>query len=40
MLCCVDVCGSDLVLENDSYGELIFNIVEYWCYIGDIVFLE
>ncbi len=37
--CCVDDRGSDPVPENDSHGELIFNIAEYWRYTGDAVFL-
>ncbi|MGY1519975.1 discoidin domain-containing protein [Luteimonas sp. A482] len=38
--CCVDDRGSDPVPENDSHGQLIFNIAEYWRYSGDQVFLE
>ena len=38
--CCVDDRGSDPVPENDSHGELIFNIAEYWRYTGDRDFLE
>ncbi|MBN8223720.1 MAG: discoidin domain-containing protein [Xanthomonadales bacterium] len=38
--CCVDPRGSDPVPENDSHGELIFNIAEYWRYTGDRDFLE
>ncbi|MGY1529994.1 discoidin domain-containing protein [Luteimonas sp. A649] len=38
--CCVDDRGSDPVPENDSHGELIFNIAEYWRYTGDDGFLE
>jgi len=38
--CCVDRRGSDPVPENDSHGELIFNIAEYWRYTGDRAFLE
>jgi hypothetical protein len=38
--CCVDDRGSDPVPENDSHGELIFNIAEYWRYTGDSTFLE
>lgn len=38
--CCVDDRGSDPVPENDSHGELIFNIAEYWRYTGDRGFLE
>jgi len=37
--CCVDARGSDPVPENDSHGELIFNIAEYWRYTGDREFL-
>ena len=38
--CCVDDRGSDPVPENDSHGELIYNIAEYWRYTGDTAFLE
>ena len=38
--CCVDHRGSDPVPENDSHGELIFNIAEYWRHTGDDAFLE
>ncbi|WP_425501679.1 discoidin domain-containing protein [Pseudoxanthomonas koreensis] len=38
--CCVDDRGSDPVPENDSHGELVFNIAEYWRYSGDRAFLE
>ncbi|WP_435594040.1 discoidin domain-containing protein [Proluteimonas luteida] len=38
--CCVDDRGSDPVPENDSHGELIFNIAEYWRYTKDDAFLE
>jgi hypothetical protein len=38
--CCVDPRGADPVPENDSHGELIFNIAEYWRYTGDSTFLE
>jgi hypothetical protein len=38
--CCVDDRGSDPVPENDSHGELIYNIAEYWRYTGDAAFLE
>ena len=38
--CCVDDRGSDPVAENDSHGELIFNIAEYWRHTGDHAFLE
>ncbi|MGJ4729308.1 discoidin domain-containing protein [Luteimonas sp. SDU101] len=37
--CCVDDRGSDPVPENDSHGQLIFNIAEYWRYTGDDAFL-
>src|SRR5690606_28036997 len=38
--CCVDARGSDPVPENDSHGELLFNIAEYWRYTGDRQFLQ
>ncbi|MGV8960396.1 MAG: discoidin domain-containing protein [Stenotrophomonas sp.] len=38
--CCVDARGSDPVPENDSHGELIFAIAEYWRYSGDNEFLQ
>jgi hypothetical protein len=38
--CCVDDRGSDPVPENDSHGELIFNIAELYRYTGDRAFLE
>ncbi len=38
--CCVDSRGSDPVPENDSHGELIFNIAEYYRFTGDRAFLE
>jgi Glucoamylase and related glycosyl hydrolases len=38
--CCVDARGSDPVPENDSHGELIFTIAEYWRHTGDSGFLE
>ena len=37
--CCVDDRGSDPVPENDSHGQLIFSIAEYWRYTGDDAFL-
>jgi hypothetical protein len=37
--CCVDDRGSDPVPENDSHGELIFNIAELYRYNGDKDFL-
>lgn len=38
--CCVDDRGSDPVPENDSHGELIFNIAELYRYDGNKAFLE
>ena len=38
--CCVDDRGSDPVPENDSHGQLVFNIAEYWRHTGDTAFLE
>ncbi|WP_454830543.1 discoidin domain-containing protein [Pseudoxanthomonas wuyuanensis] len=38
--CCVDDRGSDPVPENDSHGELIFNIAEYYRYSGDRAMLR
>ncbi|WP_425509569.1 discoidin domain-containing protein [Xanthomonas albilineans] len=38
--CCVDDRGSDPVPENDSHGELIFAIADYYRYSGDHAFLE
>ncbi len=38
--CCVDDRGSDPVPENDSHGQLIHAIAEYWRYTGDTAFLE
>ena len=37
--CCVDDRGSDPVPENDSHGQLIFTVAEYWRYTGDDDFL-
>src|SRR3546814_8986155 len=37
--CCVDDRGSDPVPENDSHGELIFNIAELYRHDGDKAFL-
>ncbi len=37
--CCVDDRGSDPVPENDSHGELIFNIAELYRFNGDKRFL-
>jgi hypothetical protein len=33
--CCVDARGADPVPENDSHGELIFVIAEYWRFTHD-----
>ena len=38
--CCVDARGSDPVPENDSHGELIYTIAEYWRHTGDSAFLQ
>jgi len=38
--CCVDDRGSDPVPENDSHGELIYNIAELYRYDGDKAFLQ
>jgi hypothetical protein len=38
--CCVDARGSDPVPENDSQGELIFSIAEWWRYSHDRAGLE
>ena len=38
--CCVDARGSDPVPENDSHGELIYSIAEYWRHTGDLQFLQ
>ncbi len=38
--CCVDRRGGDPVVENDSHGELIFAIAEYWRFTKDRAFLE
>jgi len=38
--CCVDSRGSDPVPENDSHGELIYTIAEYWRHTGDTAFLQ
>ncbi|HHW4682023.1 MAG TPA: amylo-alpha-1,6-glucosidase, partial [Xylella sp.] len=37
--CCVDQRGSDPTPENDSHGELIYTIAEYYRYTGDRNFL-
>jgi hypothetical protein len=38
--CCVDRRGSDPVPENDSHGELIFAVADYWRYTGDKAFVQ
>lgn len=38
--CCIDARGSDPVPENDSQGELIFAIAEWWRYSHDRAELE
>nr|WP_267107440.1 discoidin domain-containing protein [Xanthomonas sacchari] len=38
--CCVDDRGSDPVPENDSHGELIYSVADYYRYSGDRAFLE
>ena len=38
--CCVDRRGSDPVPENDSHGELIFAVADYWRYSGDKAFVQ
>src|SRR5690606_16893375 len=38
--CCVDARGADPVPENDSHGQLIFLIAEYYRYTGDREALE
>ncbi|HEX6966714.1 MAG TPA: discoidin domain-containing protein [Gemmatimonadaceae bacterium] len=38
--CCVDSRGADPVPENDSHGELIFLVMEYYRYTHDHAFLE
>src|SRR6266508_2393567 len=38
--CCVDRRGADAVPENDSHGELLFLISEYWRYTHDFDFLR
>jgi hypothetical protein len=37
--CCVDARGADPVPENDSHGELIYAIADYFRYSGDTAFL-
>lgn len=38
--CCVDHRGADPVPENDSHGELIFLIAEYYRYTGDVTLVR
>jgi hypothetical protein len=38
--CCVDRRGADAVAENDSHGELLFAIAEYWRFTRDSDFLR
>ena len=38
--CCVDRRGADAVPENDSHGELLFAIAEYWRFTHDADFLR
>jgi F5/8 type C domain-containing protein len=38
--CCVDRRGADAVVENDSHGELIFAIAEYWRFTRDRALAE
>jgi hypothetical protein len=38
--CCVDARGADPVPENDSHGEFIFLVAEYWRYTGDRATVE
>jgi F5/8 type C domain-containing protein/alpha-L-rhamnosidase-like protein len=38
--CCVDHRGADPVPENDSHGELVFAVAEYYRYTRDRAFLE
>jgi F5/8 type C domain-containing protein len=38
--CCVDGRGADAVAENDSHGELLFAIAEYWRFTRDGEFLR
>ena len=38
--CCVDSRGADAVAENDSHGELLFAIAEYWRFTRDGEFLR
>ncbi|MBW8875191.1 MAG: discoidin domain-containing protein [Acidobacteria bacterium] len=38
--CCVDARGADPVPENDSHGEFVFLVAEYWRYTGDTALVE
>jgi hypothetical protein len=38
--CCVDARGADPVPENDSHGELLFLVTEYWRYTHDRATME
>jgi len=38
--CCVDARGADPVPENDSHGELVYAIADYFRYTGDTAFLR
>jgi hypothetical protein len=38
--CCVDRRGADAVPENDSHGEMLFLIAEYWRFTRDADFLS
>ena len=38
--CCVDARGADPVPENDSHGEFIYLVAEYYRYTGDRALLE
>ncbi len=38
--CCVDSRGADPVPENDSHGEFLFLVAEYWRYTGDRATVE
>ena len=38
--CCVDRRGADAVPENDSHGEFLFSIAEYWRFTRDAEFLR
>jgi hypothetical protein len=38
--CCVDRRGADTVLENDSSGEFIYTVAEYYRYTHDVGFIN